>query len=334
MLGRLFRSLLIVVGLGALVAIAGHFALRRGDIAYETLAAKYEDSASRYADLPGGVRMHYRDEGLANEPTLLLVHGFSDSNLTWRPWIERLGDAYRLVSIDLPGHGLTSAPSDYAASIEAYRDAVEDFAAAQNLSRFAIIGSSMGGNVAWEYTLAHPERVEALVLVGASGYHDARAAFAERSPMFALMRNATLRPVLRDLDTSALVRQGLQASFADPSLADEALVTRFMDYARAPGHRDQLIDMTLNFGQRALASPERLAPLRAPTIILHGEMDNLVGVEQGRLFHEQIAGSALIIYPHVGHLLQLEIPDQSAGDLEAFLARVYPVIPSDPAATP
>src|SRR5262245_38711631 len=172
-MGRVLTGLLVLVGIIALIATAGYFILKRPDIPYETLAARYETSASRYVDLPNGVRMHYRDEGQG--PTLLLIHGFSASLQTWEPWVERLatGDArindYRVISIDLPGHGLTSAPEGYEASIDAFRDVVAEFVQSQNLQSFALAGSSMGGNVAWEYALAHPDQVEALILVDASG---------------------------------------------------------------------------------------------------------------------------------------------------------------------
>ena len=119
----LFGGVLALVGLIALVLVAGYFVLKRDDVPYETLAARYESAASRYVDLPSGVRMHYRDEGQATGPTLLLIHGFSASLHTWEPWVQRLGDEYRVITLDLPGHGLTRAPAGYQASIEAFRDA-------------------------------------------------------------------------------------------------------------------------------------------------------------------------------------------------------------------
>jgi alpha-beta hydrolase superfamily lysophospholipase len=150
MLRWILGALLALIGLVAIVGAGAYFTLRRADIPYETLAATYESAASRYAELPGGIRMHYRDEGQPNGPPLLLIHGFSASLHTWEPWVERLDDDFRIISVDLPGHGLTRAPAGYAASIEAFRDAVHAFTVQQGLEHFALGGSSMGGNVAWE----------------------------------------------------------------------------------------------------------------------------------------------------------------------------------------
>lgn len=320
MLRWLVGGLLALVGLVAIVLVGGYFALKRADIPYETLAAKYETSASRYADLPGGVRLHYRDEGLRTGPTLLLIHGFSASLQTWEPWVARLGDTYRIVSLDLPGHGLTSAPSDYQASIEAYRDLVDAFVTAQRLDRFVLAGSSMGGNVAWEYALAHPEHVDGLILVGASGWEDTRAEAQDEPPIFQLLRNPTLGPIMRDLDNAALIRQGLEAAFFDPTKVDDAMATRYVDMSRAPGHRAILLQMTLGFRERHYATPERLAPLAAmPVLVLQGDTDRLVPPEHGQRFADAISSATLVMYEDTGHLPQEEIPDRSAADVRAFV---------------
>jgi pimeloyl-ACP methyl ester carboxylesterase len=324
MLGRIVSVLLGLVGLVALVAIAGYFALKRPDIPYATLAAEYETQASRYVDLPGGVRMHYRDEGLQTPgaQTVLLIHGFSASLQTWEPWLPHLSDQFRLVSLDLPGHGLTSAPAGYQASMEAYREIVAAFADAQGLERFALVGSSMGGNVAWEYALAHPEQVQALVLVDASGWPDERAEAAEEALVFKLLRNPIAAPLLRDLDNTQLTRQGLLSAFPTRTdLVDDAMVSRYVELSRGPGHREILVQLSLGFNARGMATPERLGQLGMPVLVLSGDTDNLVPVEHARQFHEAIPQSELIVYEGVGHVPQEEIPEESAQDVMHFFVR-------------
>lgn len=324
---RIFVGLLVLIGIVAVVAASGYFALRRPDIPYDTLAARYESPASRYADLPSGVRMHYRDEGQG--PVLLLIHGFSASLHTWEPWVERLATGenriadYRVISIDLPGHGLTQAPAGYEASIDAYRDAVADFVILQDLQRFALAGSSMGGNVAWEYALEYPNQVEALILVDASGWQETRAEFASDPPVFQVLRNPLIGPLLRDLDSTRLIRQGLEASFGDPALVDDAMVTRYAEMSRAPGHRDILLQMTLGFRSRNFATAERLEPLRMPVLILSGDQDRIVPVDHARQFNEAISGSNLILFEGIGHIPQEEAADDSAMAVHEFLYQVH-----------
>ncbi len=324
---QLLVGLLVLVGLAALVLAGGYFALKRPDIAYETLEARYESAASRYVDLPSGVRMHYRDQGQG--PTLLLIHGFSASLHTWEPWVERLATGetrisdYRIVSLDLPGHGLTRAPAGYRASIDAFREVVAEFVRAQNLQRFALAGSSMGGNVAWEYALAHPDQVEALVLVDASGWQETRPELAEEPAIFKLLRNPVIGPFMRDLDNTRLIRQGLEASFGDPALVDDAMVARYAELARAPGHRDILLQITLGFRDRNYATAERLAALQMPVLVLSGDRDRLVPPDHAQQFHDAIAGSELVMFEGVGHIPQEEAADASAMAVHEFLYRVH-----------
>jgi len=324
MLRWIFGGLLGLIGLAALLLGGAYFALKRPDISYATLTQQYASPVSQFIDLPGGVRMHYREQGQpAGAPTLLLIHGFSASLHTWEPWVQRLSEDYRIVSLDLPGHGLTSAPAGYEASIETFRDAVYAFTQARQLTQFSLAGSSMGGNVAWEYALAHPEQVQALILVDASGWEDTREEAQEEPPVFKLLSNPVLGPMMVQLDGSRLVRQGLEASFYNPALVTDEMVERYSRLARAPGHRDILLQMTLGFRSRNYATPERLAALRMPVLVLSGDTDNLVPVEHARQFQSAIAGAEIVIFPETGHIPQEERPDESAEAVREFLYRVY-----------
>lgn len=323
------RWILGLIGVIAIIAVAGYFVLKRDDIPYETLAAKYETPASRYVDLPGGVHMHYRDEGAATPadgqpvPTILLVHGFSASLQTWEPLVQQLtGEGYRVISIDLPGHGLTRAPAGYHATIPAFVDAVYAFTQSMHLNRFAIAGNSMGGEVAWNYALAHPDQLDGLILVDAGGWpHDEQ--HLANPVVLQLMTNSITGPIVRSLDSTAIFRSGLRNAYADPAHATEAIVARYVELARAPGHRDILMQLQSQRGSRRPASNEALAPVSTPTLILWGREDHLIPVADADKFREAIQGSHLIVYDHVGHLPQEENTDATATDIHEFLYAIH-----------
>lgn len=325
----LLGGLLALIGVVAIIGGVGYFALKRDDIPYETLAAKYESAESRYIDLPSGVHMHYRDEGVEQTPgqppvpTILLIHGFSASLHTWEPWVARLGEQYRVISIDLPGHGLTRAPAGYRASVENFRDVVAEFVQAYGLTRFAIAGNSMGGNVAWSYALVHGDQLDALILVDAAGWPHTEENEANDSIMLKLIRNPSLRPLLTNLDNTRLFRRGLQASFVSQSLVTDAMVTRYSELSRAPGHRDILVQLQTGYATRTHATNELLAGIHTPTLILWGRHDNLIPVGDAELFHTAIAGSEVHIFEDAGHVLQEDAPDDSATAAQEFLYRIY-----------
>ncbi len=309
----------IVVGIVA-IAGAGFLALRRGDIPYSTLEARYATTASRFVDLPSGLHVHYRDEGNANGPALLLVHGYSASAADWDAWASRLGNTYRIVAVDLPGHGLTRAPKDYKASTDGFVDTVDALAARLALPKFVIAGNSMGGGVAWNYVLAHPDRVSGLVLVDSVGW-PAKSKNANEDKkgalIFKLLSNPIARLIIKNLDNRPFAKQGLESVFIDKSLVTPALVDRYTDLSRAPGHRDILLD--IQQAPHNVATPERLAAIHVPTLIMFGEQDHLIPADDGQKFKDAIPGSTLILYPGVGHVPMEQIPDKSAADLSAWL---------------
>jgi len=120
----LLKIILAIVALVVVLVVGGYFALQRADIPYATLEAKYANADSKFIDLASGVRVHYRDRGNPQGRALLLVHGFSESLETWEQWVPLLSSDFRVVSLDLPGHGLTRAPVSYSPTIPAFADTV------------------------------------------------------------------------------------------------------------------------------------------------------------------------------------------------------------------
>ena len=315
-MSKLLKALGIGLAMIAGLLIIGFLAIRQGPIPYTTLEARYASPSSRYVDLPGGLHIHYRDEGRHDAPAIVLIHGFSDSTATWNGWVRALGRDYRVISLDLPGHGLTRAPPTYVANSAAFAAVVDQTTRRLGVDHFALAGNSMGGAVAWTYALAHPDRLTALILVDAAGWPETGAG---RDPplAFKLLRTASGRWLLSQINLKPLIREGLKKAFYDPSKADPAMVDRFADFGHAPDHA--AIIMNMQIGQRTYADARRLTTIRTPTLIMHGDHDLLIPVGNGRRFAEAIPGAQLIVYPNVGHLPQMEVTSRSAEDLKAFL---------------
>jgi pimeloyl-ACP methyl ester carboxylesterase len=307
---------------GAILAIlvvliaAAWFKLRGPDIPYEALEAKYAAADSHFVDLPGGYHAHYREDGDPSLPTLVLLHGFGDSFMTWEGWVRELTPQFRLISLDFPGHGLTRAPEGSSLSGDALADFVDDFAKALALPKFAVAGNSMGGGAAWQLAVRHPERINALILVDAAGFANDKPA-GDEPLAFKILRYRLGRTLLSKIDNRPLIDQGLKADVYDKALITEALVDRFAEFQRAPGHREIL--MGINMGARPVSTAQLLSSIKVPTLILWGESDPLIEPAAAEKFAAAIAGAKLITYPHVGHLPQIEIPQRSAADTAAFL---------------
>jgi len=303
---RLLAAGLIAMSLGACAR----------DIPYPKLEAKYAGPASHYMDLPGGLRVHYRDQGPRNAPVIVLVHGFSASLHAWEPWVARLPD-YRVISLDLPGHGLTRAPDDYAPSTDRSVEVVDQLVTRLGVPRFVIGGNSMGGGVSWNYALRHPDKLEGLVLVDAGGWPSSERPKSQPA-VFKLLGNPVGRWVLRNADPGLMAKSGLQKAYEDDALVTPALVTRYTELARAPGHRAILTGG--RGGQPArTVTPETFKAIRTPTLVMVGEKDQVIPADNSRKLAGAIPGAKLVVYPEGGHVPMEQLPDKSAADLRAFL---------------
>lgn len=283
------------------------------------LRAKYANATSRFVDIGGGLRVHVRDQGRRDAPTLVLLHGSNSSLHTWEPWVARLRDRYRIISLDQIGHGLTGAnpADDYRAS--AYVDTLDRTLAKLGVTRFALAGNSMGGWVAWNYALAHPAKVEALVLVDASG---PPAAKPTALPIgFRIAQMPGVNRLVRVITPRSLVEKSVRQSMSNQVVIDDAMVDRYWELLLYPGNRAATGQ---RFGTaRTVASKETMARLTMPVLIMWGAEDKLIPLSAGRWFAAHIPGSRLIIYPRIGHIPMEEAPDRSAADVASFLADVY-----------
>jgi pimeloyl-ACP methyl ester carboxylesterase len=306
----------IVLAGVVLLTIVAWLKLRGPDIPYSVLEAKYVKGDSRFVDLPDGFHVHYREDGDPGARLLVLLHGFGDSYTSWEGWVAALQGQFHIISLDFPGHGLTRAPHGYEISAAGLADFIDEFAAQLSLPKFAVAGNSMGGGAAWQLAVRYPQRINALILVDAAGFPNEKPP-GEVPLAFRLLKYPLGRAFLRNIDNRPLIDSGLKIDVYDKSLITPALVDRWAEFQRAPGHRAIL--MASNLGGFAQASAQVLRDIKVPTLILQGENDVLIEPASAGKFAAAIASSKVILYPQVGHLPQIEIPERSAADVAAFL---------------
>jgi pimeloyl-ACP methyl ester carboxylesterase len=304
--------------------LLGGVAVFEGDLPIVEVDPRYTTDASAFAELPNGARVHYRDEGRKDGPALVLVHGSNASLQAWEPWVALLGDTWRIVSLDLPGHGLTGRVPDDDYSTGAYIATVAAIADRLGIDRFALGGNSMGGGVAWQFALAHPERVSALILVDATGlwsWREQTRPPGSGSPLaFRLLGQDWFRGVAGNIDPGLLIGQGLRASFHDPDLVDDAMIERYRDLALREGSRTATLIRFGSLRQSAGAPEPDPSRIEQPTLILWGRHDRLIPPEVGERFAETLPNAKLVVYEDAGHLPMEEVPERSAADVRAFLS--------------
>lgn len=306
--GFALRWLLIAIALLISVFVAASY---HADIPVDDLRAEFTNQESQFIDVLG-MSVHYRDEG--SGPLLVLIHGTAASLHTWDGWVDALQDDFRIVRLDIPAFGLTGPDPTGDYSIDRYVEFLEAFASALNLESFALAGNSLGGEIAWRYALAHPQRVNRLVLVDAVGY--ARSEGQKENLAFKLARTSGFKTVMSKITPRFLYRQGLLEVYGDDSKVTEELVDRYFRLSLREGNRRA-------FAERVIAAQVPIKGdvrnITQPTLILWGADDLWIPLEHGRNFARDIDGSQLVVYPGVGHVPMEEIPEQSAADTRTFL---------------
>ncbi len=284
---RLFKwaGLLLLAFLICIIYLGTYF-----DIPREELEAKYATGASQFLTLDDGSRIHYRDEGNQQGQVIVLVHGFNGSLFNFERLVPYLSEDYRLVSLDLPAFGLTS----------------------------------MGGGVSWRYTLQHPEQINSLILIASSsvrveGEKEAEPDEDESSPLaWRLLSSNFTRKILLVFTPKFLAEQGLKTSVYDQDLATKEWANEFHELVLLEGSREAIISM-FSGDRYGNETPEIFKQISAPTLVIHGEEDNLIDVESSKHFEENIPEVAVKIYSNIGHLPMYEDPERTAKDIRDFI---------------
>ena len=276
---------------------------------------------SEFIDIDG-MQVHIvRSTKCANTDTaetIVLLHGTSASLHTWQGWTEALSAEYCVVSMDLPGFGLTgpfvNKTTEYTSAN--YASFVIEVLDKLNLDKVILAGNSLGGKIAWRMAALYPERVSKLILVNAVGY----PATPKSIPIgFRLASYPALKPILRNILPRNVVKKSILSVYADDSKVDDALVDRYYDLSLRAGNRSALSDRLREFDN--VEDQAQIKQLALPTLIMWGAKDDLIPVENAELFHQDIPNSQLQIFDNLGHVPHEEDPVTSVAVVKAFLAQ-------------
>lgn len=310
---KVIKYILVIILLLLLSAVVFNY---HPDISLERLQEKYSYADSDFVEI-AGMPVHYRKTGQG--PALLLLHGTGASLHTWEDWTRELQDSFTVYSLDLPAFGLTGPFLDRDYSILHYAKFVDTFAEKIGLAQFSLGGNSLGGLIAWVYTLEYPNKVKKLILLDAAGFPRKEAG---KTPLaFRLAKNKILAAIMKKVTPKALFKKSLNEVYGDPAKVNAKLLQRYFELFRRPGNRQAYVDRINQKEERI--DPDRLKEIEQPTLILWGEADRWMPVENAQQFADRLENHTLVIYPGVGHLPMEEIPVQTAKDVRFFLEQSW-----------
>jgi len=273
-----------------------------------------------------GVSIFYREAGPKDAPTLLLLHGLPSSSRMFEPLFHRLADRYHFVAPDYPGFGHSDAPEpkSFSYTFDHIAQIIDRFTQSIGLTRYSLYMQDYGGPVGFRLALAHPERIETLIIQNAVAHNEGlgknwvtrRAFWADRAT-----HEAALRTNLLSLETTRTRHVGSDPKIDryDPDLwADE------FDFLNQPGQADIQTELFYDYRTNVASYPTWQAWMRQNQprmLVLWGKYDLSFEISEPEAYRRDVPSAEVHVLDG-SHFALDTAADEIADLVNAFLHRV------------
>jgi len=307
---RLFATS-VVVALGTAAVVTATW---EPDRQLGKLVARWAPSPSAFIELDG-MQVHVRDTGPRDDPApIVLLHGMASSLHSWEGWQTALSGQRRVITVDLPGFGLTGPSAQGEYRIEAYTRFTLRLLDALGVKRVILGGNALGGEVAWQTALLAPDRVKKLILVDADGHQISQFS---QPVAFTIAGARGLRWISERILPRSVIASSVRNVFGDPSKVSQTLIDRYFELNLRVGNRRALFQRMDQAESGAMQ--QRIHQIKQPTLVLWGAKDGMVPVAFADQFCAEISRCTKVIFPELGHLPQEENPAATLVPVRAFL---------------
>ena len=281
----------------------------------EAILARHTQPDSKFMDVDG-IQVHYKDEG--NGAAVLLLHGTFGDLTDWDGWVGALKGQYRVIRPDLPAFGMTGPVASGNYSVDRTLALIDGFMDQLKIDKFAVVGVSYGGLVAFRYAATRTERVTAMVLMNSAGIEYGRAAATNHKDKMATPAyNITTDPNVTEKD----VRDVYKHVLSNPSRMSDEAIRRKTDYFNTVGRDEEGVIARRQYER---GNPQRvLAHVKAPSLVIWGGANKALSTETASKFMDALTNAKskqLILDTEGGHMLNLDRPEATVAHAKAFFA--------------
>lgn len=303
---RFLRGLGIALGILLLLLLVGPFLVPVPPLEGTKPIEELADADSRFVEI-NGLSVHYKMTG-QGEPVFVLLHGFGASLYSWNAVMPPLGDLGTVIAYDRPAFGLTERPLEWEGespySPQAQVDLLLGLLDRFGVEQAILVGNSAGGTVAMNFTLQHPDRVRALILVDPAVYGGGGAPAGTRW----LLRTPQMRHlgplIARQIQTRG--PELIRLAWYDPTRISEETLALYKKPLQAENWDRALWELTVASQESDLAN--RLDEFTLPVLVITGEADKIVPTEQSIRLAEELPNAQLVVIPQAGHVPHEEQP--------------------------
>jgi pimeloyl-ACP methyl ester carboxylesterase len=270
-----------------------------------------------------GLSIFYREAGAKDAPTLLLLHGFPSSSRMFEPLFARLSDRYHLIAPDYPGFGHSNwpDPKTFAYTFDHVAEVMNRFAEALGLMRYTLYLQDYGGPVGFRMALAHPDRIEALIVQNAVAHNEGLGAIWKPRRAFWADRAANESALRANFLSLATTRARHLGSDPNADRYDPDLWTDEFAFLSRPGQADIQSDLFYDYRTNVDAYPKWQAWLRETQprlLVLWGKYDPSFDISEPEAYRRDVPNAEVHVLD-AGHFALDTAADQIAELIRGFM---------------
>lgn len=236
------------------------------------------------------------------KPTIVLIHGFAANKENWVRFSRYLTDSFHVVALDLPGHGESVKDLSLPYDMDDQAGYVNEILTNLNINTFHLAGNSMGGAISSLYAARYPEAVQSLFLIDPAGIHH------HDSELMSLLKKGENPLIVKSRnDFDALMDFVLEEKPYIPWPIAGVMAEKYV--ANRTVNEKIFSQMT---GPHQYNFEAELGKITTPTLILWGENDRLIHVDNASVLQKLIPRSRKMVMEGIGHAAMIEVPEQTA----------------------
>ncbi len=318
-----WKITLIVITTLLVVLLVGPFLVPVGSVENTRPPQELADPDSIFLEI-NDLNVHLKRSG-QGEPAFILLHGFGASTFSWREVLDPLSTYGMVIAYDRPAFGLTERPLTWEGANpytqESNIDLLIGLMDEMAIEQAILVGNSAGGTLATAFTLAHPQRVQALIQVNAAIYQT-RPDAPILNWLLSTPQVDHIGPLIARRLAGSQGDAFIRSAWSDPSQveANPDIIAGYRKPLMADNWDRALWEHTKAASPPGLA--ERLNEILVPTLVIAGEDDQIVPLEASLRLAEDIPDTTLVVIENCGHLPQEECPVDFLAAIDDFITMI------------
>lgn len=247
----------------------------------------------------------------ADQDVIVMVHGFGGNKDNWVLLADKMTDDYHLIALDLPGHGDSVSDESLVYTMDNQAAWLNEFMDALHIKKAHVVGNSMGGAICIAFTHRYPDKVSSMTLIDSAGLHVTDSEYLLLlkqgiNPLVVGNREEFAHLMDFVMEKKPYIPGPILSVLAEQKIARKAMDEKIFK------------DMVTDINQVG----DFLSEIHTPTLILWGDHDRVIHVDNAEAFHQKIQGSQSVILAGVGHIPMIEVPKKTNENYRQFLSSI------------